>query len=41
MKPERQIPWGYKSHDSHAQDGITSEGFRVVRSNGRVKFASV
>lgn len=41
MKPARNVPLGYKTHDSHAQDGITSEGFRVVRSSGRVKFASV
>lgn len=41
MKPERQIPDWAKGHDGHAQDGITSEGFRVVRAGGRVKFASV
>jgi hypothetical protein len=41
MKPQRNDPRGFKSHDGHAPDGITSEGFRVVRSGGRVKFASV
>lgn len=41
MKPSREVPRGFKLHDSHAPDGITAEGFRVVRSGGRVKFASV
>lgn len=41
MRTTRDVPRGFKTHDSHAPDGITAEGFRVVRSGGRVKFASV
>lgn len=41
MKPYLSVPSGYKKHDSHAPDGITSEGFRVVRLQGCVKFAGV